>query len=85
MFDGLQCLAVKIIYIVIFLDFLSTKQGRMQIKKRQAYSQLSILQQIVYYFTRPLLVLSGLELVAFKKGLLCTFYLIRNAKQVDKH
>ena len=53
MFDGLPCLAVKIIYIVIFLDFLSTKQGRMQIKKRQVYSQLSMLQQIVYYFTSP--------------------------------
>ena len=65
MFDGLQCLAVKIIYIVIFLDFLSTKQGRMQIKKRRADSQLSMLQQIVYYFTRPLLVLSGLEPLAF--------------------
>ena len=65
MFDGLQCLAVKIIYIVIFLDFLSTKQGCMQIKKRRAHSQLSMLQQIVYYFTRPLLVLSGLELLAF--------------------
>ena len=41
----------------------------MQIKKHQAYSQLSTLQQTVKYFTRPLLVLLGLKLLAFKQDL----------------
>ena len=39
---------------------------RVQIKKYHAYSQLSKLQQTVKYFTRPLLVLFGLTLLAFK-------------------
>ena len=43
----------------------------MQIKKHQTYSQLSTLQQTVKYFTRPLLVLLGLKLLAFKQDLLC--------------
>ena len=38
----------------------------MRIKKRRAYSQLSTLQQTVKYLTRPLLVLLGLKLLAFK-------------------
>ena len=47
----------------------------MQIKKLQAYSQLSTLQQTVKYFTHPLLVLLGLKLLAFKQDLLCIIVL----------
>ena len=56
----------------------------MQIKKHRAYGQLSTLQQMVLYFTCPLLVLFGLKLLALKKGLLCICYLFRNVKQVTK-
>ena len=56
----------------------------MQIKKGGAYSQLSTLQQTLKYFTRPLLILLGLKLLAFKYDFLGIIvnYLFGNVKQV---
>ena len=56
----LFCFKFCFISIYLFNNFLRAN------KKRRAYNQLPMLQQIVCYFTLPLLVLSGLELLAFK-------------------
>ena len=58
-------------FILIFLRFVPLVfirliVFRVQTKKRRAYSQLSTLQKTVSYFTRPLLVLLGLKLLAFR-------------------
>ena len=48
------------------LVFIRLTIFRVQIKKRQAYSHLSRLQQTTQYFTHHLLVLFGLKLLEFK-------------------